>query len=103
MEFADIEAITDLAPGAFSELLDFQFTDFVGERLARHRNVTIDFIDNVILKFRVVLHEIIDRLLPIPLHRMHPGIHDEPHRAPHLISQLAELRVRIFIHPHVLA
>src|SRR4051794_30716919 len=44
VEFSNIESFAELAPGAVAEFFDFQFADFVGERLAGHRNVTVDLI-----------------------------------------------------------
>jgi hypothetical protein len=45
--------------------------------------------------------EIVDGLLPRPSFRVHARVDDEAHRAPHLVRELAELRVRIGVHPQL--
>ena len=81
MEFADVEILSDLAPRAIAQFFDFKFADLVGQRLTRHRDVTIDLVHDVILGLRRVLHEEIDRALPVPFHLMHSRVDDEADRA----------------------
>src|SRR5205814_367851 len=99
---ADGIRVNCLAP----QSIDLQLADHVPERLARARRVSID------LGFRLeprqgrVVGEELHALLAIPAKRVHPGVDDEPRRAPGLVSQHAEARLgsrveveRLVAHP----
>ena len=103
MERAQIELAPELARRFRAELLELQGSDLVGQRLARRHDVTVDLVAHVERRLGIVLQEVIDGLLPIPLHRVHPGIDHQPDRPPHLVRQLPELRVRIAVEPHVVS
>src|SRR6266852_3018128 len=89
-------------PGSFrAQLFDLQLANFVSERLPRPNDVTVYFDDDVVFSFRRVLFHEIDRLLAAPTKLVHPGIYNQTASAPHLISQLPELRIRIGIETHL--
>ena len=91
MELPDIEPSADLLARAIAELFDFKFADLVSQRLPRHGDVTIDLVDDVILRLRCVIHKVGNRALSVPLHVMHSGINHQADGAPHFVSKLAEL------------
>ena len=47
--------------------------------------------------------EVVDGLLPVPFVIMDARVHDQPHGAPHLVGQFAELGVRVLVFTHFLA
>jgi len=71
--------------------------------LARHRNVTVDFITMSFSDLGAVLHEKINCALPVPFHEMHPVSTTRRTAPPHFVSELAELRIRLVVETHVLA
>src|SRR6266566_1380985 len=66
MKLPNIEFSSELSLCFFTELENFQHTDFVGGRLTRHDDVAIDRIDAIALLIRGVLYEIVNRLLARP-------------------------------------
>ena len=103
VERADVEPVAQLVRRFAAQLLDLQFADLVRQRLARVADVAVDFIDDVEFGLCRVRLEVIDRLLPRPVLVMQAGVDDEPHGAPHLVGQLAELVVGILVEPHLFA
>ena len=99
MEFAQVEVGAQRRFGQFPQLTDFEFAHLVSERLARPRNVAVDFRTNVMFRqSRVGLHEF-DRLGTSPPQVVHAGIHDQPARTPHLECQPSEVTVGILVEP----
>src|SRR5581483_7251367 len=88
---------------ASSQLLDLELADLVRERLSWPGDVAIDLIDDVVLGLRRVGLEELDRTIARPALRVHASVDHEPHCAPHLVGELAELRVRILIHAEIVA
>ncbi len=97
MELADVELVAELLLGVRSQLLDLELTGLVRERLTRRGDVAVDLDDDVVLRLRRVGGEVVDRLLPRHALRVDAGVDDEPDRAPHLVRELAELRVRVLV------
>ena len=98
---AQVELGPQLVPGLGPQLGNLHLPDLVGQRLARGADVAIDLVDNVLVSLGGVGLEIGDRLFAAPAHRMHAGVDHQPHRAPHLIGQLAEAVVGVVIQAHV--
>src|ERR1700733_707035 len=96
VEFADVECRALLLLGFRSQLSNFELAELVREGLTGPDDVAIDFDGDVLIGFAGIVFEKLNRLFPAPAHRVHPGIDDEADRAPHLVRQLAEFRIRIF-------
>ncbi len=101
MERADIEVVTELSLGASAQREHLQLTDLVGQGLARHRNVPIDFVDDIVFRLGGVVFEKVYSLLARPPFVVDPGVDDEAHGAPHVVGELTKLRVRILVQPEV--
>lgn len=69
VKFPDVEFVSQFLLGSAAQLADFQLADLVGQRLAGPRDVTVDFVDDVELRFRGVIGKEFDRLLARPLLR----------------------------------
>src|SRR5258708_32101893 len=76
---------------------NLQLTQFVRQRLSRPNNVAVHLDGNVLIGLARVVLEKLNRLLARPSHRVHSGIHNQPHGAPHFVRELPEFRVRIFV------
>ncbi len=61
---ADVETGAELFFGAFSELLDFEFANFVSECLAGPCDVAVDFVDDVEFRLGSVGFHVVDGFLP---------------------------------------
>ena len=101
VESTNIEFVAKAAFGIGAQRTYLQLTHFVRQRLSRPRNVAIDLVDDVMFGLGRVFHEKVDCLLPGPALVVHPGIHDQPHGAPHLVGECAKLRVRILVQAEV--
>ena len=96
-------SVAELGRRLAAQLLDLQLADLVRQRLARPGDVAVDLVDDVELGLRRVRLEVVDRLLPRPVLVVHAGVDDEPHGAPHLVGELAELVVGVLVEAHLLA
>jgi len=103
VELAQVELRSEPGRRPRAQLLDAQLADLVGERLPGPGDVAIDLVDDVVLALRGVRLEELDRLLARPALVVQAGVDDEPHGAPHLVGELAELVVGILVEPHFLA
>ena len=95
MELADVEAWAEGRFGALAELLDLQFPEFVRERLGRPGDVAVHFGRHLVDRQRGARGHVVDGLLARPAHRVNARVDDEAARAPHLVSEPAEVVVRI--------
>src|SRR6202158_527063 len=103
VEGADVEFGGEAALGFGAQLADFELAELVGEGLAGPDNVAIDFDGDVLIGLAGVVLEKLDGLLARPVHRVHPGVDHQPHRAPHFVAELAKFGVRIGVQPDVFA
>src|SRR5688572_19044348 len=97
VELADIETRSETLLGAFSQLLNLQFAELVGQRLSRPGNVAIDFCRHFMDRQRGARGHVIDGLLPGPPHGVQTGIDDQTAGAPHLVGETSEVVIRISI------
>src|SRR5207245_3498780 len=91
VELAQIERLTERALGAGAEILDLELADLIGQGLAGPGDITVDLVGDVDFGLGVILHEKVDRSLPVPAHRVYSRVDHQAHRAPHLVSELPEL------------
>ena len=91
------------ALGAGAQLLDLQFADHVGGRLAGIDDVAFDRLDDPALGVGAIVLDILDRLLAGPALVVEAGVDHQPDRAVELQLQTAEVAVGIGILPHLLA
>src|SRR5256712_10921672 len=103
MKLSLIKFNTQPALRFFAQLADLELADLVRQCLPWPNDVPVNFRDHVLIGLSRVFAEIVDSLLPRPTHGMHSGIHHEPHGAPHFVAELAEFRIRIFVHPYLFA
>jgi len=63
VEGADVELVAELGGGSSAEILQFQFAQLVGQRLAGPDDVAVDLDGDVVLRFAGIGLEEIDRPL----------------------------------------
>src|SRR6266446_5793168 len=97
VKLTNVEARAQLTLAVGAQLADFELTHLVTKRLARPHDVAIDFDDDVLIGLGGVGAEEVEGLIARPAHRVQARVNHEPDRTPHLVSELTELRVRIFV------
>src|SRR5579884_2807850 len=95
---AQIEPRAQRGASALAQLEDLELSDLVRARLARIGDVAVDLVHDVEPRLRRVVQEVRDRAVARPAERVHPGVDDQPHRAPHLVAERAELRFGVVVH-----
>ncbi len=75
-------AAPSAAPGLGAQPQDLQLAGLVRERLAGQDDVAVDLVGDVVGRERRVLVHERDRPVARPAQRVHPGVHDQPRRAP---------------------
>src|SRR6267143_2432715 len=103
VERANIEFAAERRRRVRAQLFDLQLADLVGERLARPYDVAIDFHGDVMLRLPGIGLEVVDGVLARPPHRMDAGVEDEADGTPHLVGELPEFAVRIFVETELVA
>ena len=97
MEVGEVEFVSEFLLGFCSQLQDFQLADFVGECLAGPGDVSVDFVFDVVHRLGRVDGEKVNRLVSSPAFVVDAGVDNQPDSSPHVVGQLAESRVRIFV------
>ena len=87
VERPDVERGSERVLGLRPEREDLALAELVGQRLARHREVAVDLVDDVVLGERGVIDHEVDRLVAAPAERVDPGVDDEPARPPRVERQ----------------
>ena len=103
MKSADIEARSEPALGAGPQFTDLELTHLVPQCLSGPHDISIHLHDDVLIRFGGIGSEEVDGLIAGPSHRVQAGVDDQADGAPHLIRELAKLRVRILVKTHLLA
>src|ERR1019366_1629155 len=102
MKSAYIEPGSKGCSSAFRQFENFELTDFVTERLARHNDIAVHFG----LYGRLVLGrmgmEVIHHLLPGPMLLMDARVHYQPDRAKHFTAEAAILTGRVSVQANLL-
>src|SRR5215471_6739287 len=88
VKHSDIEFRAELMFGFGTQLAYFHLSNLVRQRLARPHNVPVHFDSNVLIRLAGIVLEILNGLLAAPTHRVHAGVHNQPHRPPHFVTQL---------------
>ena len=86
VKFALVEFWPKLFFRKGAEFADFELADFVGEGLAGPRDVAVNLYGDVLIRFPCIVLEELNSLIARPTHRVHAGIYDEAHGAPHFVS-----------------
>ena len=100
MEFADVELGPERRLRLVAQAADGQLADLVGERLARNGDVALDLGGGVGLRLSRIVEHVLDRLVAGPTLGMDAGVDDQPHRAQHLVVQIAEALIGVGVHAH---
>src|SRR5581483_8080509 len=103
MKRAQVELAAEALPRLGAQLEEFELAELIRKRLARPRDVAVDFALHVRLVHSRVLMEVVDHLLPRPMLVVDAGIDHEPDRAPHLVLESAIVAVWVLIEPYLFA
>src|SRR5439155_27218702 len=82
VERPDVEPRSERDPGDVTEPQDLALAELVGERLSRHREISVDLVGDVVPGERRVLDHEPDRLVPAPAEGVEAGVDDEAARSP---------------------
>ena len=95
MEFARIETVAECGHRTAAQRLQLEFTDLVGQRLPRHRDVAFDFDGRIGFADRRRLTHLRNRLFARPALGMQTGIDDKAVGAPDLGCKASKILVWI--------
>ncbi len=89
MKCLDVEPLAQALTRLVPEPPDLEVAQHVGRGLARHGDVPVDLGGGAGLRFRRVLQQVVDRLLPGPAEGVHAGIDHQSCRPERLVGQEA--------------
>src|SRR5580658_4472918 len=100
VELTHVELGTQLFLCRRAQLPYFQLPQLVSQRLTWPDDIAINLDGDVLIRLPGIVFEELYGLIARPPHRMHPGIDHQANGAPHLVGELAELRIRILQQPN---